>query len=109
MRTIVVLMSVLFAAACNDAPATARYVDAITGEACDLDPGSYMPRDPTAPDPRVDCTHHDDVEPPGGHCCEFPQPGCDRNGCCDVDVVVPDPDPEPGSGSGSGSDGPVVI
>jgi hypothetical protein len=40
------------------------------------------------------------------HNCEFPQPGCDDEGCCDDDMVPPPPPPDDGSGDdGSGDDG----
>lgn len=101
--TILCTSALGFVVACGGSPTLDRHIDAITGEECEIDPGSYEPRDPGAPPPRVDCSHHDDVEPPHGTCCEFPQPGCDRNGCCDEEIVV-----DPGSGSG-GDGSPIVI
>ncbi|MBK9033360.1 MAG: hypothetical protein IPL61_19160 [Myxococcales bacterium] len=104
MRTIVAALrsSLLIAVAtlgCAGPPSTGAHVDAITGLACTIDPGSYQPLDPALPTPHVACGPHDDVEPHPAGCCEFPQPGCDRNGCCDDEVV----DGEPGDG-----DGPIV-
>lgn len=108
MRTIVALFLTVFFVGCSS-ESTGRHVNAITGEPCDLDDGTYEPRDPGAPEPRVDCSHHDDVEPGSGACCEFPQPGCDATGCCDEDVVV-----FPDDGGGDEVDehegeGPVVL
>jgi hypothetical protein len=99
---------------CGSEPPEVRgHVNAITGEPCEPEPGSYQPRNPDAPDPRVDCTGHDDVDPGPGHCCEFPQPACDSHGCCDADVVVEDPNEHDGDEAEDDEDdeddGPVVL
>lgn len=109
------MLSMSFGAiACGGEPPLRAHVNALTGETCEPD-DSYVPRDPDRPEPRVDCSGHDDVEPPpGGFCCEFPQPGCDANGCCDDDIVVDDG--EDGDGDDEEADdeteedeGPIVI
>lgn len=101
--------------ACGGEPTLRAHVNALSGEACEPD-DTYEPRDPDAPDPHVDCTGHDDVEPaPEGPCCTFPQPGCDEHGCCDDDIVV-DPDGDDDDGDDDEADeetpedeGPIVI
>lgn len=96
MRTLVSLLAItsLAALGCASDSATGSYSNAVTGVDCRPDPESYTPHDPDAP-PTVDCsTPHDDVPQPGEPCCEFPQPGCDKDGCCDDDVIV-EPEPPP--------------
>jgi hypothetical protein len=88
-------LAALVAFGCDGGSSTGSHVNAITGAACTVDPGSYMPPDPNADGPTVNCSaHHDDVPQPGDECCEFPQPGCDDQGCCDEEVI----DGEPGGG-----------
>ncbi len=97
MRTLVSLLAVFALAAlgCDHGASTGSHVNAVTGVDCHPDPDSYMPPDPDDPTPHVDCTQpHDDVPQPGATCCEFPSPGCDKDGCCDEDVIV-EPDPPP--------------
>ena len=101
----------LGAAAC-DGGSTSTHVNAVTGDTCDPDPQSYMPRKP-APDHcqgtsngdncddlhsgKIDCIgdgnsgQGDDKK----HNCEFPQPGCDEHGCCEPDIVDPPPTTPP--------------
>jgi hypothetical protein len=105
-------------------PDTGTHVNALTGEECEPDSTSYIPRE--APDHcqgtsngdncddlhsgKIDCIgdgnsgQGDDKK----HNCEFPQPGCDENGCCDDDMVDPPPgdgdDPDDGD-DGDGDDG----
>lgn len=95
-----------------------EHVNALTGEVCVPD-SSYIPRAKPAhanngqghecqgtsngdncddlSSGKIDCIgdgnsgQGDDKK----HNCEFPQPGCDENGCCDEDMVDPQPDPEP--------------
>lgn len=96
MRTIVSALAIagLVGLGCADGPATGSHKNAVTGVACHPDPGSYMPRPPGDDTPHVDCTQpHDDV-PHGDVCCQFPTPGCDKDGCCDDDVIV-EPEPPP--------------
>ena len=58
---------------------------------------SYQPRVAASQAEPLDCIgkhieaklHPDDVPT----CCQFPQPGCDANGCCDADLVEPEGPP----------------
>ena len=96
MRTLVSLLAItsLAALGCASDSSTGSYSNAVTGVDCRPDPASYKPHDPDPP-ATVDCsTPHDDVPQPGEPCCEFPQPGCDKEGCCDNDVIV-EPEPPP--------------
>lgn len=114
MRLFLVVSCFVFAAACN-APAT--HVNAYTLEECEPT-ASYMPKQNQGngaqndkcqgtsngdncddlSSGKIDCIgdgnsgQGDDKK----HNCEFPQPGCDAEGCCDEDTVDEDPtDDEP--------------
>jgi hypothetical protein len=101
-------------AAC--APQTSEHVNALSGEACEPDPTTYIAREApahcqgTSNGDNCDDLHSGKIDCIGDgnsgqgddkkHDCEFPQPGCDEDGCCDEDLVDPpqnDPgdDPEP--------------
>ena len=119
MRLFLVLSFTVFAAACN-APAT--HVNAYTLEECEPS-ASFMPKQNQGngaqndkcqgtsngdncddlSSGKVDCIgdgnsgQGDDKK----HMCDFPQPGCDDQGCCDEDVVEP-----PGDGDDDGGGDP---
>ena len=42
------------------------------------------------------------------HNCQFPQPGCDEDGCCDDDIVDPPPPPPEDGDDGDGGSGPLI-
>src|SRR5687768_4402944 len=108
------------------------HVNAVTGAECAPD-GSYLPRpergngngrggercEGTGPGDNCDDLHSGKIDCIGDgnsgqgddrrHNCEFPQPGCDANGCCDDDIVEPPPgegdDPDDGDDGGDDGDG----
>jgi hypothetical protein len=109
MRTLLFAAAIAVSAiACGTDLST--HVNALTGERCEPD-GSYQPKPKKAPtnpkcqgtsngdncddlsSGKIDCIgdgnsgQGDDKK----HNCEFPQPGCDENGCCDDDIVEPPP------------------
>jgi hypothetical protein len=124
MRTIL-FAAVLALGACGSE--TGTYINALNGQACDPN-GSYQPKPPKKPatndkcqgtsvgdncddlsSGKIDCIgdgnsgQGDDKK----HNCQFPQPGCDENGCCDEDLVDPvpptpeePPPPPPDDGTG---------
>jgi len=114
-KLFVSLFCALGFAAC--APNSGSYINALTGEECTPDSQSYIPRkahDPgqcqgTSNGDNCDDLHSGKIDCIGDgnsgqgddkkHNCEFPQPGCDENGCCDDDMVDP-----PGGGD-DGDDG----
>jgi len=108
MRSI--LLASLFVAAIGCGTETGTHVNALTGQSCEPN-GSYMPKQgPPHNDKcqgtsngdncddlssgKIDCIgdgnsgQGDDKK----HNCQFPQPGCDDQGCCDGDLVDPPPD-----------------
>ncbi len=102
MRTklLLSLLAALGLASCTDTDSTTstsgQYLNALTGEVCNLDRVTYMPRLQASPIVAVDCIGkhiEQHVEGVDGPCCEFPQPGCDGDACCDGEVVIP-PEPE---------------
>lgn len=119
MRLLLALSLTLFTSVgCNN---TTEHVNAYTLEACDPEAKSYMPREKNSGNHKcqgtgngdncddlssgkVDCIgdgnsgQGDDKK----HNCQFPQPGCDANGCCEDDVVTP---PGGGGDDGGGGDG----
>lgn len=116
MRLLFSLTLALFAA-CS--PSVDTHVNAYTLEACEPAKASYMPKEKANGNDKcqgtgngdncddlssgkVDCIgdgnsgQGDDKK----HNCQFPQPGCDENGCCDEDVVA-----DPGDGGDTGDTG----
>jgi len=94
-------------------------VNALTGQVCTPN-AAYMPRahgnsaqaqgggaqcQGTGPGDNCDDLHSGKIDCIGDgnsgqgddkkHNCEFPQPGCDDEGCCDEDIVEPPPPPPP--------------
>ena len=117
MRSI--LLATLFLVGCGTG--TGDYTSALTGQTCDPN-GSYKPHKPKAPasndkcqgtsngdncddlsSGKIDCIgdgnsgQGDDKK----HNCQFPQPGCDDQGCCEDDLV----DPPEGDDGDDGDDG----
>ena len=104
------------AAACSSS-GERTHVNALTGEECEPDSTSYIPREApahcqgTSNGDNCDDLHSGKIDCIGDgnsgqgddkkHNCEFPQPGCDENGCCDDDIV----DPPPGEGTDPDGDG----
>ena len=117
----VVACLLVLAAGCTNEQSTGLYRSALTDEACEPDPGSFMPSEPSGSghmsngrgghnsptgipgdnidDPhsgKIDC-YYDGNSGQGDdrrHPCtpeDFPQPGCDATGCCDEDVLPEDP------------------
>jgi hypothetical protein len=90
---------------------TGEHVNALSGEACEPDTDSYMAREApahcqgTSNGDNCDDLHSGKIDCIGDgnsgqgddkkHNCEFPQPGCDEDGCCDEDIVEPPPPPPP--------------
>jgi hypothetical protein len=118
MRRIIsaMLLSLAVTACAADSP-TGTHVNALTGEECTPN-AKYIPRDKPADaqdgpkndkcqgttngdncddlsSGKIDCIgdgnsgQGDDKK----HNCQFPQPGCDDQGCCDGDMVEPPPPP----------------
>jgi hypothetical protein len=95
---------------------TGSHVNALTGAVCTPD-RTYIPREAggarggndkcqgTGPGDNCDDLSSGKIDCIGDgnsgqgddkkHNCEFPQPGCDENGCCDDDIVEPPPPPPP--------------
>jgi hypothetical protein len=90
------------------------HINALTGEECTPD-ATYMPRphgnghggeqcQGTGPGDNCDDLHSGKIDCIGDgnsgqgddrkHPCDFPQPGCDANGCCDGEIVEPPAPPE---------------
>ena len=109
MRTTLLLslVAALGLAACTDGePSTSatdgQYLNALTGAPCNLDRVSYKARSTFgATTVALNCIGkqlHQPGEgdhPEGDTCCEFPQPGCDANACCEADMVEPQPEGPP--------------
>jgi hypothetical protein len=105
MRPMLLLCALAAAAlaACADggSPTTARYLNALTGQGCELDRASYLSRTVASAAAPLDCLGHHahasgepQPEPgPDEPCCQFPQPGCDRNACCEPELVEPEGPP----------------
>jgi hypothetical protein len=112
-----------FAAVIGCGTDTSTHVNALTGEACEPN-ASYTPHPHSEPhDDRCQGTSHgdncDDMSSGKIDCigdgnsgqgddtkrgCQFPQPGCDDQGCCDGDLVHVPPDggePPPDGGDGA--------
>ena len=119
------LLAMWFAAAIGCGTDTSSHVNALTGETCEPNT-SYTPHPQSGPhndkcqgtsngdncddlsSGKIDCIgdgnsgQGDDKK----HNCQFPQPGCDDQGCCDGDLVDPPPDggeepPPPDGGDGT--------
>ena len=126
--SLISILAALAFAGCADN--TKRHVNALTGEACEPDEQTYMPRQNngngnqcqgTGPGDNCDDLSSGKIDCIGDgnsgqgddkkHDCEFPQPGCDEDGCCDDDIVEPPPgddDPgEPDDPEDPGDDDPV--
>ena len=118
---IVVIVPLLALMSCSSSPEVNVYQSALTGQTCRPDPHTLMPKprpnrsvqpgngghnSPTGipgdnlDDPhsrKIDC-YYDGNSGQGDdrkHPCtpaDFPQPGCDQAGCCDVDVLLTDPE-----------------
>lgn len=114
MRTILLAAVITLGACATDidtAPESGKYINALTGETCTPD-GTYLlgPGNGNGNGNRcqgtgngdncddlasgqIDCIgdgnsgQGDDKK----HECEFPQPGCDANACCDHDIVAQPP------------------
>jgi hypothetical protein len=85
------LFTALSFTACADdpPPITGAHVNALTGAACVPDEATYVDRALRTRTTQLDCTAETtDIDHPE-YCCEFPQPGCDGDGCCDADMVEP--------------------
>ncbi len=118
MRSI--LLATLFVVGCGTS--TGEYTSALSGQTCTPN-GSYKPHKAKAPatndkcqgtsngdncddlsSGKIDCIgdgnsgQGDDKK----HNCQFPQPGCDDEGCCEDDLVDETP---PGDGDGDGGGG----
>jgi len=117
------LLATLLAAAVGCGTDTGTYVNALSGKTCDPN-GSYKPHPNHGNGPsndkcqgtsngdncddlssgKIDCIgdgnsgQGDDKK----HNCQFPQPGCDDQGCCEDDLV----DPPPGDGDDGEDDPP---
>lgn len=93
LPTLLLLAAALGFGACTDGPPTiTEHTNALTGGACVPDPETYMDRSLRTRTDELDCTGETtDVDHPN-FCCNFPQPGCDADGCCDADIVEPDID-----------------
>ena len=116
----------LAVSACAEPP-RGTYVNALTGEECTPDSRSYVPRaaggndqcQGTSNGDNCDDLHSGKIDCIGDgnsgqgddkkHNCDFPQPGCDEDGCCDGDIVDPPPPPPDDDGSSEPDAGPTDV
>ncbi len=107
------LLATFGLAACADS--TSSYRNALTGESCEPDVSTYLPREPppqcqgTSNGDNCDDLHSGKIDCIGDgnsgqgddrkHPC-FPQPGCDDQGCCDDDLVDPPDESDPDNDEG---------
>jgi hypothetical protein len=90
LPSLFLLAATLSFTACSDeTPSTGSHVNAVTGAACTPDESTYVDRALRTRTTELDCTGETtDIDHPD-YCCDFPQPGCDADGCCDSDLVEP--------------------
>jgi hypothetical protein len=110
-----VALAALAMAGCTSGEITGSHVNALSGAVCTPN-DSYMPRAPhgnggndkcqgTGPGDNCDDLSSGKIDCIGDgnsgqgddkkHNCDFPQPGCDEQGCCDDDMVEDPPPPPP--------------
>jgi hypothetical protein len=119
------LLATLLVAGIGCGTDTSTHINALNGRVCEPN-GSYKPKKHTndkcqgtsngdncddLSSGKIDCIgdgnsgQGDDKK----HNCQFPQPGCDDEGCCDDDLVdPPPPDDEEPPPPPDGDDGPIL-